>query len=787
MARPAWNRFTGSLVPDGGRIAATRNLLKLPLTQEELAAKAKVSKRTVQNAEAAKPIKASYLRKIAKVLKLDFEQILSEEAKEILKQEAGKKETTTSSTRPSFPEPIADANYFGHATLIDTIIASLNSGTGTVGIHSFGGTGGIGKSTTAILCANRVHLRFPDGLLFIELRGMNNPLTNREVIESVIRAYSPTEKAEDKIADLRNQYRQILQRFPRSMIVLDDVKDKAQIEGMFEGVTPVKFLLTSRRNLAVPGEHHRLGFLEPNDALAMLRSILVDKGTDDELLEVAKQLGYLPFALRVAGEFLELHDLWTAERYLRTIQDESKKLARLKGKRAGQDVEACLALSARQLVEENSEQAMRWQQLAVFPAEFDSYAAAAIWKLDEQTAFDELTELHDRSMIETRNGRFYLHDLMRPVARDTFPSDHPLQPGANERIALAEQRHAEHYEKVLCAANDGGQTVGLATYDLEVANVAVGRKWADAHAANDRNAAEQFLKYSLICAVLYRHRMTATKRLALYERCLEVSVLLKYRDAEARSKFYIGEAMEILGNTQDSLVMYREAAEIFEELGDIQFMAVTVGNIARSHLQRGETDEAIRLFEGNVRVFQSLGDDKNKLASLRAIAGILHHRGQSEKAVQLLKVVAKDYGHISDIFEKAVTMGMIADILHQRGQSEEAIDILRAVQTVFKSLNAVKERAVTMGRIAGILQQRGDTHEAIRICREIIPIFESIGDLHSQVIYTFNLGRSYLIRGYAKDVPLAREHLQWAFTTAEKHSYVEAVQIRQIVANLFGR
>ena len=64
---------------------------------------------------------------------------------------------------------------------------------------------------------------------------------------------------------------------------------------------------------------------------------------------------------------------------------------------------------------------------------------------------------------DEKTNRYRLHDLMRPVAHDAFPTDHPLQAGADERIALAERRFAEHYAKVLRAASIGLLTVGLAT------------------------------------------------------------------------------------------------------------------------------------------------------------------------------------------------------------------------------------------------------------------------------------------------------------------------------------
>jgi hypothetical protein len=130
-----------------------------------------------------------------------------------------------------------------------------------------------------------------------------------------------------------------------------------------------------------------------------------EKGTDDELRAVAGLCGRLPLALRVAGDFLRLHDNWPVSRYYEALNDAAQRLDRL-GRRIGQrDVEPVLALSAADLVKSNPELAAKWQMLSVFPSSFDSAGAAFVWDLktteefNARNAEDELTKLMDRSLV----------------------------------------------------------------------------------------------------------------------------------------------------------------------------------------------------------------------------------------------------------------------------------------------------------------------------------------------------------------------------------------------------
>ena len=443
----------------------------------------------------------------------------------------------TPSTQPPtgsrlFQLPAVVADFTGREPEFERMVLRLCAEAGAVGLVAVRGMGGVGKTSLAVKVAHQVKLRFPDAQLVLRLRvtadGVKeHPATPAELMGDVIHAFHPDEKLPDSFADVERRYLSVLTG-KRALILLDNAKDESQVKPLLSAGAPAAFLITSRKTLRLSNvDVVPLDVLSAEEAFALLRGIVGDaKGTDPELREVAKLAGYLPLAVRVAGDFLRTSPTWTLPRYIKAIQDEKGRLERLKGLTDGEDVEAVLGLSAAELVRTDPERAGRWQMLSAFPAGFDLEAAGAVWDLrkerdrvlggwilaelimqdvssstnpaakqvfgrirfslvDKDAASKELDVLQDRSLIQFDpvTKRFSLHDLMRPVARDAFQyAVHDTQwadrvnrlLGWSARIATernadppsglrtAERRFAAHYCDILCYAARCCQT----GYDL---------------------------------------------------------------------------------------------------------------------------------------------------------------------------------------------------------------------------------------------------------------------------------------------------------------------------------
>ena len=166
--------------------------------------------------------------------------------------------------------PAPPADFTGRTADLDAILSDIQQGAVISGLR---GMGGIGKTALALVIADRLKAQYPDAQFFINLQGASDhPLSPRDALQAVIRAYHPTAQLPDDVTQLSALYRSVLDG-QRAIIVLDDARDAAQIKPLLPPASCL-LLITTRNTFTVPGLHARkLETLSPADARALLIAI----------------------------------------------------------------------------------------------------------------------------------------------------------------------------------------------------------------------------------------------------------------------------------------------------------------------------------------------------------------------------------------------------------------------------------------------------------------------------------------------------------------------------------
>ncbi|MET9480269.1 NaeI family type II restriction endonuclease [Streptomyces sp. NPDC006638] len=151
--------------------------------------------------------------------------------------------------RPHQLPRLGDALFVGRANEMRTVTALLTApGSPVVGVTATEPFPGTGKTMFAVRAAHAVKDQFPDGQLFVDLRGSTDrPLNASTVLNGFLLALGVTpELIPGDVEGRAHLYRATLAG-RRVLIVLDDVFRSAQVTPLLSGIPGCAVMITSRR------------------------------------------------------------------------------------------------------------------------------------------------------------------------------------------------------------------------------------------------------------------------------------------------------------------------------------------------------------------------------------------------------------------------------------------------------------------------------------------------------------------------------------------------------------
>ncbi|WP_432570738.1 helix-turn-helix domain-containing protein [Kineococcus sp. SYSU DK005] len=307
------------------------------------------------------------------------------------------------------------------------------------------GTGGLGTSALAIRAAHHHAASFPDGVLHLDLRGLDaDPVDPYEALARLLRALGAREVPVDP-ADRSALYRRLLAE-REVLIVLDNARAEAQVRPLLivEGNSSV--IVTSRRLLTGLAHARRLvlGPWSDEEAVAFLATAATAAPDSEALQAVARSCGNFPLALRIVGNRLVSVSGWT----LRDLADRlSRSGDRLSLLVAGDlRVTAALAPSYEQL---EAGARLLFRRLSLVHAGAGAELAAVVAGIDVHDAarlLDELVEVN--LLVALPGGRVGFHDLVALFAAGCLNGEE----GADQRAASTDRMH----EWLLATARNAG-------------------------------------------------------------------------------------------------------------------------------------------------------------------------------------------------------------------------------------------------------------------------------------------------------------------------------------------
>ena len=642
------------------------------------------------------------------------------------------------------------------------------------------GTAGVGKTTLAVRWAHRSRERFPDGQLYVDLRGYgpDRPLSAAEVLSGFLRALGVHPSAlPEEVTELAARFRTETDG-ARLLLVLDNAATVDQVRPLLPGSDSCFVLVTSRDRLpglvTMAGAHRiDLDRLTTGEARSLLRRVCApadERNTD----LVVERCARLPLAIRIVADLLRSGE--GAEDVLRQLDDERQRLDLLDTGDAHSSIRSVLSWSYQQL---GPDAARLFRCFGLRPGpDIDVHGLAALLgDRDLRATRRLLTTLTRAHLVEpVSTARYHQHDLLWAFASELAAEYEPEQ----ERAA-AVQRLRELYRYGAWTAADTlypGGTNDRRRYDPpatpvpNLTSAAEAASWLDAEYANllaavDLGGEDRLAYTADLSAVLARHlrrRGLHADARSLHTRGLEAAKSCGNAVNEQAALFGLGHVSRLTSHFDEATDYFRTALQLARDIGYRYGEISALGGLADNLLLTGNQPEAAVRYQEVLELSRASGF---RLGEVKALAGLGHSANRVRRSLEARENFraslehARELGHRSS--ELTATAGL-GDAARDLGDLAGAGELYRQTLEGCRAFGHRVGAALMLERLGDLELLAGRPDAAQRLQREALSIARDVGNRGHEALIRIRLAR---VARANTDYGAAAEHLAAARRIAD--------------------
>ncbi|MFD9733595.1 BTAD domain-containing putative transcriptional regulator [Umezawaea sp. NPDC059074] len=609
--------------------------------------------------------------------------------------------------------PTRTPHFVGRATELRHLGRLLDVAAETVVISAVNGSAGIGKTTLAVHWAHQAADRFPDGQLYVDLRGFdadNAPTPPSHAVRGFLTALDvPSERVPATLDSQTALYRSLLAD-RRVLVLLDNARDADQVRPLLPASPTCLVLITSRNQLTglVAREGARpipLDLLDEADALALLRGHLGARRVDadpEAAAELVEHCAGVPLAVALMAARAAVNARLSLRDLADDLRDEHTRLDTLDDDDPANGVRAVFSYSYRQV---SPGAARLFRLLGSHPGPDVSVAAAAslagVPITEANGLVDELAAAH--LLHAPTPGRFALHDLLRAYAVE--------QPDDGRRDAV--RRLLDHYRYAAAEANR---------------LVHVARSPVDLDAPGPDVHRESFAGIE-----------AAARWWDAEHRVLVAAVSLAAKQGFDRHAWQIAWAIAVDldrgGHWVEWIDTQSTALAAAERLGDLRPQERAHAALGHAHGRLRDLESARKHFTHALALGESLGDPRTQAGAHNNLGWMAEQDGRFDVALDHALRSLALYEEVGDRSAQGRAHGAAGWDYARLGELDLALVHAEAAREVFRDLEEPRYLAAALDTIGFAHLGAGRYDLAVEHLREAAAL--AVGDrLHESTILT---------------------------------------------------
>jgi DNA-binding SARP family transcriptional activator/tetratricopeptide (TPR) repeat protein len=645
-----------------------------------------------------------------------------------------------------------------HLDRLDDISEDLGGEAMAVVISAIAGTAGVGKTALAVHWAHQVAGRFPDGQLYVNLRGFDpggSVMDPADAIRGFLDALAVPRERIPTDGDAQAALYRTQLADKRMLIVLDNARDSAQVRPLLPGAPGCLVLVTSRNRLtslvAATGAHPLpLDLLTPDEARDLLTRRLGAirvAGEPDAVEALIERCARLPLALAIVAARAATHAHLPLAALAGELNDAGTRLDVLADPDPVTDPRAVFSWSYTALT---PPAARLFRLLGLHPGpDISTPAAASLAALPPSQVRPLLAELIAAHLIvEHRPGRYTFHDLLRAYATDL-----------TQHTDTAEERHAatgrlhDHYLHTAYTAN----RLLYPTRDpITLAPAQPGSTLEQP--ATYQQALEWFTTEHAVLLAAVNHASTT---------CFDAHTW--------QLAWTLADYLHLRGHWHDLIATQHTAVAAAERSADPAAQALTHRLLGRTYIQVDRYDDARTHLEHALNGYDQV-DDRVGQAHTHHFRARLSERQSRHtdglhdihRALDLFTAT----GHRPGLARALTTAGW----LHfQLGDHQQAVTYCQQALKLRHDLGTSDGQAKTWDSLAHIHHQLGHHDRAIACYHHATDLYRSLDDHYHLADTLVSLGHTHHTTG---DHAAARTAWHQAFTILDQTHHPDADTLR---------